>query len=77
VLVLLLLQLLLLVALPTTMVPLLPLAPIVDSEDVQRHLCDVSAHGLVFGCHREMPTDCEAQPGDYSQPVGRAALGVP
>jgi hypothetical protein len=24
-----------------------------------------------------VPSDCGAQPRDYSQPVGRAALGVP
>jgi hypothetical protein len=36
------------------------------SKDVQRHLCNVSAHGSTLGCHVAVPTDCEAQPGDHS-----------
>jgi hypothetical protein len=47
---------------------------IFGSELVQNcstsHICDVSTHGSVLGCHGAAPTDCEVQPGDYSQPAG-------
>jgi hypothetical protein len=29
------------------------------------------------GCDGSVPSDCVAQPGDYSQPAGRAIAGVP
>ena len=36
------------------------------SKDVQRHICNVSAHGSTLGCPVAVPTECEAQPGDHS-----------
>jgi hypothetical protein len=34
-------------------------------------------HWSAFGCDGSTPSDCVAQPEDYSQPAGWAALGVP
>jgi hypothetical protein len=35
------------------------------------------AHWKESGCDGSAPSDCAAQPGDYSQPAGRAAPEFP
>jgi hypothetical protein len=37
----------------------------------------VLTHGSTLRCHGPAPADCEAQPGDCSQPTEQAAPGVP
>jgi hypothetical protein len=53
-------------ALPIVVVPPPLLVSTPHLEDVLGYLWHMLVHGSVYGYHGATPTDCSAQPGDYS-----------